>query len=222
MAEGTKLVGELAAAGMAIDRIYAVEGAATPPCRDTRIIAPAEMKRISGLQAPPPVLALVVIPRYEFLPDYKNLVLCLDDIQDPGNLGTIIRLADWFGIKDIICSPGTADCFSPKVVQATMGAIARVRMYYADPVVFLTETGANVPVYGTFLDGENIYDASLDTKGVIVLGNEGKGISRRVALAVTRKLYIPSYPGGDSTVESLNVASAAAIVCSEFRRRGKS
>lgn len=148
-----------------------------------------------------------------------ELSLALDDIQDPGNLGTIIRIADWFGIKNIFCSEFTADAYGSKVVQASMGALARVNMHYVNLPAFLSEI-KDIPVYGTFLEGLNIYPEKLSANGIIVMGNEGNGISREVAELVTHKLMIPSYPEHVPTSESLNVAVAAAIVCAEFRKRG--
>lgn len=148
------------------------------------------------------------------------LRLALDDIQDPGNLGTILRIADWFGIKHVLCSPHCADVYNPKVVQATMGALARVQVHYVDlPAFLMEESAAGVPVYGTFLDGENIYEESLSDYGIIVMGNEGKGISDAVRACVSERMFIPNYPQGAVTSESLNVSAATAIVCAEFRRR---
>ncbi len=149
----------------------------------------------------------------------KNLVLALDDVQDPGNLGTIMRIADWFGIKDIFCSKGTADIYNPKAVQATMGAISRVKIHYTELAKEIASLPASVPVYGTFLEGDIIYDTELSGNGVIIMGNEGNGISREVGKTINRKLYIPNWPAGAATSESLNVAIATAIVCAEFRRR---
>jgi TrmH family RNA methyltransferase len=134
-------------------------------------------------------------------------------------LGTIIRIADWFGIKDIFCSKGSADVFNPKAVQATMGAISRVKIHYVDLLEEIKALPASVPVYGTYLEGQTIYNTELSDNGVIIMGNEGKGISREVGKTVNRKLYIPNWPAGAATSESLNVAVATAIVCSEFRRR---
>ena len=146
-----------------------------------------------------------------------QLVLALDGVQDPGNLGTIIRIADWFGISDIFCSADTADVWNPKVIQATMGSIARVRITYTDLVALIKE--AQVPVYGTLLDGDNIYQQTLSQNGIIVMGNEGNGISPEIRQLITNKLLIPDFNTGDSHAESLNVAIATAITCSEFRRR---
>lgn len=188
----------------------------------TEIISRKEMERISAFKTPTDVLALVEIPHYRF--DLReadeNLVIALDNVQDPGNLGTIIRLADWFGVRDMICSENTADCYNPKVVQATMGSIARVRVHYL-PLGPLLEDAARdgIPVYGTFLDGENIYTTELTPAGILVMGNEGQGISPAIETHVARRLYIPPFPPDRSSAESLNVAIATAVACSEFRRR---
>ena len=141
----------------------------------------------------------------------KSLCLALDNIQDPGNLGTIIRLADWFGIEDIFCSTGTVDVFNPKTVQATMGAIARVKVHYCD-LPKLISSLKGIPVYGTFLDGNIIYSETLSANGLIVMGNEGNGISREVEALINRRLYIPNYPQERETSESLNVAIATACL----------
>ena len=149
-----------------------------------------------------------------------ELALALDGVQDPGNLGTIIRVADWFGIKRIFCSMDTADCWNPKVVQATMGSIARVQICYLDLGRFVKSLPTDYPVYGTLLDGDDIYTEKLTHHGIIVMGNEGNGISAVIRKHVNRKLLIPNFSIGTTRAESLNVAVATAIVCSEFRRRG--
>ncbi len=217
VAEGRKMVGEATASPLAVRRIFGTEEfSGIAGCE---VVSPKDIERMSSLKTPQGILALVEIPRYG-LPASpgSELTLVLDGVQDPGNLGTIIRIADWFGIRDIICSPDTADCYNPKTVQATMGAIFRVRVHYADLPAVLGGTG--VPVFGTFLEGDNIYKTELGgDRGIIVLGSEGNGISDAVAAAVTRKLYIPPYPAGEPASESLNVGVAAAIVCSEFRRK---
>lgn len=192
------------------------------PAERIESVTTDELKRASLLQSPQDVLAVFRIPKSEIkMSDtaQNNLVLALDDVQDPGNLGTIIRLADWFGIKDVFCSKGTADIYNPKAVQATMGALARVRVHYTDLKQSIKELPGSVPVYGTFLDGEIIYDTKLSANGVIIMGNEGNGITPEIKQSVTHKLYIPNWPKGAPTSESLNVAIATAIVCSEFRRR---
>lgn len=183
-----------------------------------------EIKKISNLTTPTPVFAVFrqksrVLNIPEIISE-RQLVLALDTVQDPGNLGTIIRIADWFGIRHIVCSKGTADAYNPKVVQSTMGALARVEIHYTDLQAVLTEFANNgVPVYGMSLNGKNIYKTELEPCGVIVMGNEGNGISDSIARTVSHKLLIPHYPAGATTVESLNVAVATAITCAEFRRR---
>ena len=183
-----------------------------------------ELRKASFLKAPQEVLALFELPSYSTPDDIasKELCLALDDIQDPGNLGTIIRVADWFGIRHIFCSIGTTDAFSPKTVQASMGAVARVQLHYVDlprHLASLRQSYPQTPIYGTFLEGSNIYQEPLSTNGIIIMGNEGNGISEATKEAVTHKLFIPNYPEGCTTSESLNVAIATAITCSEFRRR---
>lgn len=221
VAEGHKLIGELRSSEFTVRRIFALEGLFEGP--EVEILSPREMERISHLKSPSDSLALVEIPQERFRPERLNsqLTLALDEVQNPGNLGTIIRLADWFGITQIVCSPTTADCFNPKVVQATMGAILRVRVHYAELAPLLAEARKNdVPVYGTFLEGENLYTTELSTdRGIILMGNEGQGISEPVARQVSHKLFIPPYPADRNGSESLNVAIATAIVCAEFRRR---
>jgi len=179
-----------------------------------------EIEIVSLLKTPQDVLAVFRQPQpvldNEMLKSELSLVL--DGIQDPGNLGTIIRIANWFGIRQIICSPDTADVYNPKTVQATMGAIARVQVFYVSLPEWLSDI-KDISVYGAFLEGENIYTKTLSPYGLIVMGNEGKGISRDVENRITQKLHIPNYPPETESTESLNVAAATAIVCSEFRRK---
>lgn len=192
------------------------------PSERVEAVSADELKRASLLQNPQDVLAVFAIPKNDIrLADAAahSLVLALDDIQDPGNLGTIVRIADWFGIKDIFCSKGTADIYNPKAVQATMGALARVSVHYTGLEQALKSLPGTTPVYGTFLEGDIIYDTTLSENGVIIMGNEGNGICDEIRECVTRKLYIPNWPKGAPTSESLNVAIATAVVCSEFRRR---
>ena len=179
-----------------------------------------ELTRASLQKTPQDVLAIFEQPDYPMNPEVisQSLCLALDDVQDPGNLGTIIRVADWFGIEHIFCSPGTVDVYNPKTIQATMGALARVKLHYCNLPSLIASLG-DVPVYGTFLDGKNIYGEDLGTNGLIVMGNEGKGVSQEVADMVNKRLYIPNYPPQRETSESLNVAMATGIVCAEFRRR---
>lgn len=179
-----------------------------------------QLSQASFLKTPQEVLAVFEQP--ETFTDTsvikKSLCLALDSIQDPGNLGTIIRLADWFGIEHIFCSLNTADVYNPKTIQATMGAICRVKLHYCSLTELLKEM-KDIPVYGTFLNGENLYHRQLNNNGIIVMGNEGNGISPEVESLISERLYIPNYPLVRETSESLNVAVATAIVCAEFRRQ---
>lgn len=181
-----------------------------------------ELRKVSFLQHPQQVLAIFEQDSQNAFNatevDVTKLSLALDGVQDPGNLGTIIRIADWFGITHIYCSQETADVYNPKVVQATMGSIARVSVRYGDLQALIDNLPEGTPVYGTLLDGENIYQQELDNKGIIIMGNEGKGISPALAKKVNKRLLIPNFPEGRATADSLNVAIATAITCSEFRR----
>ncbi|MCU4164034.1 RNA methyltransferase [Carboxylicivirga caseinilyticus] len=179
-----------------------------------------ELKKISTLKSTPPVLAVFEQPAniINFKDLSSKLSIFLDDVQDPGNLGTIVRMADWFGIENVFCSKGCADIFNSKTVQSTMGAIARVKIQYVDVDKFFKSID-KLEVYGTFLEGSNLYDTELQPNGIIVMGNEGNGISSEVEKYVTTKLNIPNYPPDSATSESLNVAVATAITCAEFRRR---
>ena len=183
-------------------------------------VTPDELQRASLQQNPQNILALFRLPQQDISLQEAasdNLVLALDGVQDPGNLGTIVRLADWFGIGHVFCSPQSADIFGPKAVQATMGALARVQVHYIE----LAEELGKFPgrIYGTFLDGDDIYGATLSPTGVIVMGNEGNGVSAVVGALVNARLFVPAYPQGKATSESLNVAVATAFVCAVFRRR---
>lgn len=185
-------------------------------------ISEEELKKISFLQTPQNVLAVFACRQESaFNPQMceKNLCLALDGVQDPGNVGTILRLADWFGIEHVLCSPDTADVYSPKTVQATMGALARVHVHRQDFAQTFSLLGNNVPIYGTFLDGQEIQTASINNRGILVMGNEGQGIRPETESHITHKLFIPPFPSGRTSVESLNVAIATAIACQEFRRR---
>jgi TrmH family RNA methyltransferase len=188
---------------------------------ETVYASPKEIERASSQKTPQGVIAVFKKPQNNKLPDFssKGLYLALDGIQNPGNLGTIIRLADWFGIRHIFCSADTADAFGPKTVQATMGALGRVFIHSVDLPEFLGGAKTNIPVFGAFLGGDSIYSASLPDNAIIVMGNEGNGISENVADHIDNRLEIPSFANGGETSESLNVAVATAIVCSEFRRR---
>lgn len=217
VAEGPKVVGDL----MRQYQPKAVFATNEWNHGDKILVTDEELRRISFLQTPQQVLALFPIPEppSSILHSTSVLALALDGVQDPGNLGTIIRIADWFGIDTIYCSEDTADAYNPKVVQATMGSIARVNIYYTDLVEMLHSLQSDVPVYGTLLDGENLYDTELSRNGIIIMGNEGNGVSTDVRQLLTHKLLIPPYPVETESAESLNVSIATAIICAEFRRR---
>lgn len=184
------------------------------------VVTNDELRKASFLNTPQQTLGIFRQPEYDEskinLKD--NLIIALDGVQDPGNFGTIIRLADWYGIEDVICSKDTVDVYNPKTVQATMGALCRVKIHYVNVEEFISNN-SSIPVYGTLLDGKNMYDETLTKNGIIVMGNEGNGIRPEVQKLIEHKLYIPNYPSDRETSESLNVAIATAIICSEFRRR---
>lgn len=231
VAEGHKLVGDLldvfecrylAATRVWLEQHEEVMNGDQMSHAEVDEVTEEELKRLSFQDAPQHVLAVFRQPQWSVNISEvvgKGLCLALDDVQNPGNLGTIVRVADWFGIEHIFCSQGCADIYNPKTVQATMGAMARVQVHYVDLAETLKGLKENVPVYGTFLDGDNMYEKDLSQYGVIVMGNEGKGVSEAVEACVSERLYIPNYPEGRDTSESLNVAISTAIVCAEFRRR---
>ncbi|MCX6232882.1 MAG: RNA methyltransferase [Bacteroidetes bacterium] len=226
MAEGDKLVSELLHSHYKIIEIFALnewlDNQKIPENIAVTAVTTDELERISSLTTPNKVIALIEIPQQQAIDNliFNKLVLVLDEIKDPGNLGTIIRIADWFGISDIICSKHTVDAYNPKVVQATMGSIARVKIHYADLAGLFNSLSKEIPVYGTLLNGDNIYTQTLTSNGIIVLGNESRGISEEIQYFIQHKLYIPSYAENpQNKAESLNAAIAAAIVCAEFKRR---
>lgn len=233
VAEGPKVVGDLMAVYapqliVATAQWLEANNRLIPAATEVCEVTDEELRKVSFLQHPQQVLA--VFPQTSNLPPQtsnlkpqtSNLTLALDGVQDPGNLGTIIRIADWFGIEDIFCSKDTADVWNPKVVQATMGSIARVRVHYCSLSELIDSLPPDYPVYGTMLDGNDINEAaangSLINRGMIVMGNEGNGISSEIAAKVTHKLLIPNYPKGRATADSLNVAIATAITCFAIRR----
>ncbi len=224
--EGNKMVEEALLSDWEIEFLATTDHfAAEHPLAEKRtnelIISDREtLKKASLLQNPQEALAILKKPNISAPEPNKNeLILALDFIQDPGNMGTILRIADWFGISQVVCSADTVDIFNPKVVQASMGAIFRVQTYYTELTDFLKHCiEEKLPVFGTFLDGENIYEQTLSPRGVLIMGNEGNGISPDTEKLVTHKLHIPSF-AVNSGSESLNVAVATAICCSEFKRR---
>ena len=224
VAEGPKLVEELLATMQpyyiaALPEWWTQNRPLVKSACEQDTITPEELQRASLLRTPQQVIALFPIPDYKFDTSIaqRELCLALDGVQDPGNIGTILRIADWFGIHNVICSEDTVDVYNPKAVQATMGALARVKVHYTDLAALFRQ--CNAPIYGTLLDGDNIYEQELGRDGFIVMGNEGNGLSQTIREMVTHKLLIPNYPIGAKTTESLNVAIATSIVCSEFRRR---
>ena len=222
IAEGNKLVADMIQAFECEWLIAHTSWMATQgdiPAKELILAGNDDIRKISFMKTPQDVLAVFKKPQFklEDVDPASQLIIALDCIQDPGNLGTIVRIADWFGIEHIICSPDTADVYSPKAVQATMGALAHVKVHYT-PLNEYIEKHKEVPVYGTFLDGDNIFEKNLSQNGIIVMGNEGNGICLETAILINEKLFIPSYPPARQTTESLNVAAATAIICSEFRR----
>lgn len=224
VAEGPKLVSELLETMQpyyiaALPEWWTQNSPLVKSACEQDTITPAELQRASLLRTPQQVIALFPIPEQTFSPTIAQTDLCLalDGVQDPGNIGTILRIADWFGIHHVVCSEDTVDAYNPKAVQATMGALARVEVHYTSLTALFRQ--CNVPIYGTLLDGNNIYGQELGRNGFIVMGNEGNGLSPAVREMITHKLLIPNYPVGAKTTESLNVAIATSIVCSEFRRR---
>lgn len=187
-------------------------------CEPVEVYEGEDATKASFLQHPQGILALFKTDIFDKIIPQSKLKLMLDGIQDPGNLGTIIRIADWFGIDHIYCSNNTVDVLNPKTVQATMGSLARVKIEYCELEQLLDTMPKNIPIYGTLLDGESIYKTELTKEGIIVMGNEGNGISNEIRNRISKKLLIPSYPENRDTAESLNVAIATAIVCSEFRK----
>jgi RNA methyltransferase, TrmH family len=226
VAEGSKLVFDLMESQLRLREVFctpeiAAELDTISPDKITEL-KKGEIERISSLKSTPDIVGLFEIPKSGYSWDRikKELSIVLESVQDPGNLGTIVRLADWFGIKNIICSEDCADIYNPKTVQATMGAIARVSVQYLSLKEFISEASVlKIPIYGTFLEGENLFTTELTPNGIVVMGNEGKGISPEIESLITKKLNIPSYPLNNNGSESLNVAVATSIVCAEFRKR---
>ena len=223
IAEGSKIVSEILSSGLNIPLISAtsdwISKNEISPSVEVLECSNSELKKITTLTTASDVIAVVLIPKNEYSIDKikSKLSLALDDIQDPGNLGTIIRLADWFGIENIFCSKNTADIYNPKVIQATMGSFLRVKTHYVNLTEFLNKQ-IDIPVFGTFMKGENIYNQDLSNTGIIVMGNEGNGISLSIEKLITHKIAIP--PANKKIhPESLNVGTATGIILSEFLRR---
>lgn len=213
VAEGIKTITELLQSRFELYQLFSTESC-NIDANNTTLITELELKKISFLKTPNKALAIFKIP--VVLPiDFNNLIIALDDIRDPGNLGTIIRLCDWFGIRDLLCSNETVDCYNPKVIQASMGSITRVNITNTN-LEELIKT-ADIPIFGAFMDGENVYETDLPRIGILVLGNEANGISKSIEKLVNKRVSIPRF-GTLQVTESLNVATAAAIMLSEFKR----
>lgn len=215
VAEGVKVIQELLESNFVLEHLFEAESIFehVPSAKKT-MVNEQEMKRISALSTASPCLAIFKIPKATPV-DNSGLIVALDSVRDPGNLGTIIRLCDWFGVTQLLCSHETVDVYNPKVIQATMGSITRVNVSYLDLNDYISN--ANLPVFGTFMDGVSLYDEVLPNEGVLVLGNEANGISSNLENKIANRIAIPRF-GAMQKTESLNVATAAAIFLSEFRR----
>lgn len=211
--EGVKGIRELLKSNFTLDILYTTKSFNNSDVQEV-LIDTKDLKRISFLTTPNTALAVFKMPEPQDVA-FNKLILALDDVRDPGNLGTIIRLCDWFGITELVCSMATVDCYNPKVVQATMGSITRVNITYTNLEHFISRV--NVPVLGAFMDGNNVYKTNLPDTGILVMGNEANGISKTIENMVSRKVSIPRF-GALQATESLNVATATAILLSEFKR----
>ncbi|MFM7015249.1 MAG: TrmH family RNA methyltransferase [Bacteroidota bacterium] len=222
--EGPKLVSEVLRSSFKVKHLYAtsswIQDNGNIPIE---ILSETEMERVSGLQTPNKVIALVEMPNLSHSVTHlaDGLHLLLDQIQDPGNLGTIIRIADWFGVSSIICSPDTADVFNPKVIQATMGSIFNQNIVYSSLVDLLANNVSTLkwPVYATLLEGDSIYESKMEASCFVILGNESRGVNPILNSFITNGIHIPRPKNKSSRAESLNVAVAAGIVCSEYCRK---
>lgn len=215
LAEGEKVIKELLDSEFILESLYSTDLSFESVAKESFFnVSEADLKKMSALTTPNNCLAVFRIPVSKTV-DHKDLILVLDDIRDPGNLGTIIRLCDWFGIKELVCSKETVDLYNPKVVQSSMGSLTRVNINYVDLEDFISKSTS--PIFGTFMDGQNIYKATLPTEGLIVMGNEANGISEKIEKLIQNRIAIPRF-GNLQKTESLNVATATAIILSEFKR----
>lgn len=224
--EGEKMVRELLMSRFETIEVFAVQQyidelpANLKRKAEITAISERDLERISFLKTPNKAVALAKLPEKRTPADLHGLSIALDNVQDPGNLGTIVRTAAWFGIANVFCSPDTVDVYNPKVIQSTMGAIFKVNVTYCDLAeLAATARNAGIPMFGTRLDGENLYAAKLPKDAIVVMGNESKGLSAEISALMDSNLKIPSYAPPTSDMESLNVAVATAIVCAEFRRQ---
>jgi len=215
IAEGFKTVTELLDSDIQLHHLYVSNPEHIELSKNHTLISDKEFKKISNLKTPSPILGVFKVPE-PMIVDNNGLILALDDVRDPGNLGTIIRLCDWFGVKDLVCSNNTVDCYNPKVVQATMGSLSRVNISYLDLENFLTHN-RDKNIFGTYMGGKNIYKEEVPKSGIIVMGNEANGINDTISRLTNAKIAIPRF-GELMVAESLNVATATAIVLSEFKR----
>ncbi len=214
VAEGKKVIEEFLNSNFELDTLFTTDENLFDTDRKITLISEAELKKISFLKTPNTSLAVFKINEVSKI-DAQGLIVALDDVRDPGNLGTIIRLCDWFGVKHLLCSEATVDCYNPKVIQATMGSLTRVNVVYTDLNKYLSET--NLPVFGAFMDGSNVYKTNLPTDGILVMGNEANGVSEEISKLITEKIAIPRF-GEIQQTESLNVAMATGILLNEFKR----
>ncbi len=214
IAEGTKVVGEFLNSNFELEQLFYVNKLGYENIEKATIISEAELKKISKLKTPNNVLGIFKIPLYESIKK-EGLIVALDEINDPGNLGTIIRLCDWFGVNQLICSTNTVDCYNSKVVQASMGSLTRVSIIYTDLEIYLQNM--ELPKYASLMEGENVYKNTLPKNAILVIGNEANGISNSILKLLTNTISIPRF-GELQQTESLNVATATAILLSEFRR----
>ena len=208
--EGEKLLEEALSAGIEVKKVFKREE-----------IGAELMSRISLLSSPSPVVAIAKMPFEKPFkaPDKEELYLALESIKDPGNMGTIIRMAEWFGVKAIYCSPDCVDIYNPKVVQSTMGSLFRVKVSYIELEELVVMAKKSIPVYGTFMDGKNIYQTKLPKGALVIMGSESHGISPQLEKRISEKIHIPSFYKKRSRIDSLNVAIATSVVCSEFKRQ---
>lgn len=215
LAEGIKVVEELIKSPFVVHQLYATESYSNPlNAADIQLISDKELSLVSDFSSPNQILGIFEIPKPKDLVK-QGVTIVLDEINDPGNLGTIIRLCDWFGVRQLVCSENTVDCYNQKVVQASMGSLTRVSVNYVDLISYLANEKRTI--YGTFLKGEDIYTSKLEKNAVIILGNEANGISKEIEQLVHKKITIPQF-GEQQSTESLNVAMSTAIILSEFKR----
>ena len=212
--EGIKVVNEFLNSTFELEQLFCIDASEYKDYEKCTIISEADLKKISNLTTPNNVVAIFKIPTTNFI-EKEGLVLVLDEINDPGNLGAIIRLCDWFGIDQLICSKDTVDCYNAKVVQASMGSLTRVSIFYMDLEAYLKST--KKPTYATLMNGENVYKTTLPNNAILVMGNEANGISKAVLELLDNTISIPRF-GNLQQTESLNVATATAILLSEFKR----